>query len=113
MMVLREMIGQKLAICPSMSSKWVNFCWAVRRRAAGMFSSSSSTRPLRGEVGDFFSQVKSLARNGAKFESRDKQYCKLWRHDSKEVMVSCLVKDHCLGALPEFILRQVIGTERK
>ena len=94
---LPEMTGQKFAICPSINSRWVHFFWAVRRLAIGT-SSSSFVKPLVGDVVDLFCHVTWSPRKAAKFISSDKVYCIFCFHASYDVMVSCLVSDHCLGA---------------
>ena len=58
-------------------------------------------------IGRLFCQVTPSAKNGAKLESNDKEYCKFYRQASNVVIDSRLVSDHCLGARLVFI---VIGT---
>ena len=59
-------------------------------------------------MGDFFCHDALSAKNDAKLGSNDKEYCKLCRQASKDVIDSCLVSDHCFGALLEFMFYQVI-----
>ena len=54
-----------------------------------------------------FCQFTPLAKNRAKLESNDKEYCKFCQQASNVVIDLCLVSDHCLGARLVFI---VIGT---
>ena len=75
----------------------MTFSVAVRRLSSGT-PSPSSVRPLKGVVGVFFSQAKPSTRNVAKFLSGAKVYWRFCLHDSKDVIVSVLVKDHCFGA---------------
>ena len=75
----------------------MTFCSAVRRLSSGT-PPLSSVRPLKRVVGVVFSQVKPSTRNLAKFWSRAKEYWRFCLQDSNDVIVSVLVKDHCLGA---------------
>ena len=101
--VLREITGQKLAICPNMSSRWKFFWKAVRRRVAGT-SSPSEARPLWGAADDFFSHVELSAKNWAKLGSREREYWRFCPQASNVVTVSFFVRGHWFGALLEFIL---------
>ena len=94
MTVFLEITGQKLAIWPNISSNWVTFWAAVRRWGSGI-GSISSLNPLRGSAAVFLFQVNPSAKNGAKFWSKDKVYWRFCLKASKEVIVSCLVSDHC------------------
>ena len=86
-MVFRDMIGPKLAICPSINSKCATFCCAVRLTEPGV-SSVSSRKPLSGEMLAFFPHVAWSSRNGAKFASNDRVYWRFWRQLSYDVSVS-------------------------
>ena len=68
--VLREMMGQKFAICPSIKSSWATF-WAALRRFG--VPSGSSTRPLRGLALVFLVQVVPVTRNGANPGSSERE----------------------------------------
>ena len=58
----------------------------------------------------FFSQDAPETKNWAKFGSRDNTYCKFWHQLSKELTVSTLVSNHCLGALGEAIIGTTINS---
>lgn len=73
--LFREMMGQKLAICPNISSSSMFFVAAVLRETAGT-PSPSSVRPRNGEAADFLRHVHSGAMKGAKLPSSDKIYIK-------------------------------------
>ena len=97
--VFRDMIGQKLAICPSINSKCATFCCAVRlTEPVGVFG-IITRKPLSGEMLAFFPRVAWSSRNGAKFASNDQVYWRFWRQFSYDVSVSCFERDHCFGAL--------------
>ena len=99
-MELREITGQKFAICPNIRSNNATFCCAVLRWGSGTVS-ASSVNPRRGFVRFFSFQVDPSTRNGAKLGSRARVYCRFWRQLSKLLTVSFLVKTHCFGALCE------------
>ena len=60
--------------------------------------SASSSKPCSGAVVVFFNQVTPSIKYGAKLGSNDSVYCRLCRQASNDVIVSRLVRDHCLGA---------------
>lgn len=66
-------------------------------------SSPSDVSPLWGLVEDFFCHEKLSAKKGAKLASRDREYWRFCLQASNVVMVSFFVRDHCFGALLEFI----------
>ena len=92
----RAMPGQKLAICPSISSRFLFFWAAVRRSPSGTVD-PSSLRPWSGVLADFF--FHDADRNGVNLSSRDKMYSKFCRQVSYELIVSLSVSGHCFGAL--------------
>ena len=71
-------------------------------------SSPSDVSALWGEVDDFFSHEKLSAKKGAKLVSREREYWRFCLHASNVVMVSFFVRDHCFGALLEFIFTVTI-----
>ena len=68
--VLLEIMGQYFAICPSISSRKLVFCCAVRRLVAAT-DLPSSTKPLNGWALVFFCHVTPSAKNGVKLLSKD------------------------------------------
>ena len=66
--------------------------------------SPSGLSPLLGAVEDFFSHVKLSAKNEAKLTSRERGYCRFCLQASNVVMVSFFLRDHCFGALLEFMM---------
>ena len=68
-MELREMTGQKFAICPNISSSMEAFWWADLRDSTGM-DCGSSEKPRSGSDFDFFAHEQSSPKKGAKFESK-------------------------------------------
>ena len=79
------------------------FCSAVFRRASGT-SSPSSTKSRKGEVRVFLPHVTPAMRNGTKFVSKDNVYARFCLQFSNELIVSVLVRHHCLGALLKFAI---------
>ena len=69
----REITGQKLAIWPSIRSRWAFFWAAVSRLLSGT-EEPSSVRPLRGLAAVCFCQVTS--KKGTKLLSRERIYIK-------------------------------------
>ena len=58
-------------------------------------------------IGRLFCQFMPSAKNRAKLDSNDTEYCKFCHQASNVVIDLCLVSDHCLGAQLVFM---VIGT---
>ena len=74
-MVFRAIMGQKLAIWPTISSRWAAFWAAVRRWPAGISAPAlsvegSSVKPRFGAVLLDLSQLHSGAKKGAKLGSK-------------------------------------------
>ena len=67
-------------------------------------SSPSDSSPLVGAIDHFFSHVKVSAKNGAKLASREREYCRFCLQASNVVIVSFFVRDHCFGAVLEFMI---------
>ena len=85
-----EITGQKLAICPNISSTWVTSCCSVR---TFWVSASSSEKSWSNERTDFSARLTPSKRNGVKFESNDNTN-NMFRHDhSNDVTISRLERD--------------------
>ncbi len=88
-----EMTVQKLAICPSMSSRHAVFYVAVSPPLP-----SSFVNPLLGLAAVFFSHVVPSVRYGVNLSSSESvniKFCfQLWNDVTVSIFVSC----HCLGA---------------
>ena len=74
-----------------------------RRREVGT-SSASEMNPLWGVVDVFFSHQKLFAKKGMKLASREREYWRFCLQAFNVVIYLFFMRDHCFGALFQFIL---------